>query len=109
MNLYVICPRHPQTQSGPVNALPRLFASAAINAALPAATMASAFDRMAWHTGRPDCKLKSIAKYKEAVKIVSGAIKDDRECASDHLLQAVILLGLWEVSANHSIHQNLLY
>ena len=97
MNQYVMIPRHRETASGPLAALPRLYTTASADDALPAATQALALTRMARHTGREDCRLESIKKYGEAVIKVNQAIQDKDCAALDHLVQTVLMLGLWEV------------
>lgn len=40
----------------------------------------------------------SISKYIKAVRMVNEAIPDRKNFMSDHLVQAILMLGWWEVS-----------
>ena len=98
MNHLVIYQRHEATAGGPVEFLPRLYACAPARSALSAATLAVAMGRAAWYPGRSHYRLASIAKYAEAIGLVNEAIRDGEVSKSDHVLQAVLMLGLWQVS-----------
>lgn len=98
INHYALLPQHEDFASGPTDTLPELFLNASVHSALSAATTALAMNRAAWYTGRDDYKVKSIAKYIEAIRKVNDDIQDQDHSNTDYLLQAVLVLGMWEVS-----------
>lgn len=98
MHRYVTFPRHEEAAGSVSRALPQLYATASPDSALTAATMACAMGRMAIHTGRMYYEQVSISKYIKAVRMVNEAIPDRKNFMSDHLVQAILMLGWWEVS-----------
>ena len=79
--------------------LPQLYASTPANSALSAATLVVAMGRTGWYPGRSHYRLASVAQYTKAIGLVNEAIQDGEAWKSDQILQAVLLLGLWEVSS----------
>lgn len=97
MNDHVLLPRHKATASGPVDRLPKLYTPISAISASAKASITVALGRAAWYPGRAQYRLHSISKYVEAVRLVSEALRDPKESRSDHVLQVVLMLGLWQV------------
>lgn len=97
MKHFVLFPRHEVTAGGPVDRLPKLYTTVPANSALAKATIAVELGRAAWYPGRARYRMRSITRYIEATKLVNEAIKDPEESTSDHVLQAVLMLALWQV------------
>ena len=107
MTNYVMRSRHPETSRGFMEHLLPFYVSSSSNSPLSFATTATALyahrELIPGTAARSAARARAVANYVEALRLINLAIQDPKEAKSDSLLMAVLLLGLYEVSAGLTI------
>ena len=97
-SIYVLVPRHPETQSTFISGLSSIHLDRETESLLTLATNAIAFGIQGADRSQPQKKRLGQRYYSEALAISHETLQDPSTCDSDETLMAMLLLGFYEVS-----------